>query len=67
MWHTTRRVCCPLQEMAFFDKSENSSGALVARLGIDTAAIRGAVGDQVGVLCQNLVNLPLTSSPPRSS
>lgn len=42
--------------MAFFDKSENTSGALVARLGVDTASIRGAVGDQVGVLVQNLVS-----------
>ena len=43
-----------LQEMSFFDKSENTSGSLVARLGVDTASIRGAVGDQVGVLVQNL-------------
>ena len=28
------------QEMAFFDKTENSSGSLVARLGVDTASIR---------------------------
>ena len=59
VWRTEGRVCRPLQEMAFFDKSENSSGALVARLGIDTAAIRGAVGDQVGVLSQNLASLRL--------
>ena len=40
--------------MAFFDKAENTSGSLTARLGVDTASIRGAVGDQVGVLVQNL-------------
>lgn len=40
--------------MSYFDKSENSSGSLTARLGVDTASIRGAVGDQVGVLVQNL-------------
>lgn len=44
----------PLQEMSFFDKAENTSGSLVARLGVDTASIRGAVGDQVGILVQNL-------------
>ena len=44
-----------LQEMAFFDKEENTSGALVARLGVDSTSIRGAVGDQVGILAQNLV------------
>ena len=43
-----------LQEMAFFDRAENTSGSLTARLGVDTASIRGAVGDQVGVLAQNL-------------
>lgn len=43
-----------VQEMAFFDKAENTSGSLTARLGVDTASIRGAVGDQVGVLVQNL-------------
>lgn len=42
--------------MGFFDKSDNTSGSLVARLGVDTASIRGAVGDQVSVLVQNLVS-----------
>ena len=42
--------------MAFFDKPENTSGALVARLGVDSTSIRGAVGDQVGILVQNLVS-----------
>ncbi len=43
-----------VQEMVFFDKAENTSGSLTARLGVDTASIRGAVGDQVGVLVQTL-------------
>lgn len=47
--------CNFLQEVSFFDKEENSSGALSSRLSTDTASIRGAVGDQLGLLCQNLV------------
>ena len=45
----------PAQEVAFFDLDENSSGALSSRLSTDTASIRGAVGDQMGLLAQNLV------------
>ena len=44
-----------MQEVAFFDKDENSSGALSAELAVDTAHIRGAVGDQVGLVTQNVV------------
>ncbi|KAK9846492.1 hypothetical protein WJX81_005240 [Elliptochloris bilobata] len=43
------------QEVAFFDLPENASGAQSSRLAVDTAAIRGAVGDQVGALVQSLV------------
>ena len=43
------------QEVAFFDAAENASGALAARLAADTAAVRGAVGDQLGALTQSLV------------
>lgn len=39
--------CCRPQEVGWFDKEENSSGALSSRLSADTAAIRGALGDQV--------------------
>ena len=53
---TGRIHCAPdVQEVAFFDKDEHSSGALSAELAVDTAHIRGAVGDQVGLVTQNVV------------
>lgn len=45
------------QEIAWFDKAENSSGAIVGRLSADTVAVRGAVGDQMGLILQNLVTV----------
>lgn len=33
--------------MRWYDREENASGALASRLSTDTAAIRGALGDQV--------------------
>ena len=53
----TGRIHCEpgVQEVAFFDKDEHSSGALSAELAVDTAHIRGAVGDQVGLVTQNVV------------
>jgi hypothetical protein len=44
-----------LQELGWFDREENASGALSSRLSTDTAAIRGALGDQLSLLVQNLV------------
>ena len=44
-----------LQDVSFFDLDENTSGAMSSRLSVDTASIRGAVGDQLGLLAQNLV------------
>ncbi len=43
------------QEVAYFDEAEHASGSQSARLAADTAAIRGAVGDQLGALTQSLV------------
>ena len=34
-----------LQEVAWFDKEENASGVLSSQLAVDTAHIRGAVGE----------------------
>ena len=45
------------QEVGWFDREENQSGALASRLAVDTSSIRGAVGDQLGLLFQNLVTL----------
>ncbi len=44
-----------MQELGWFDREENASGALSSRLSADTAAIRGAFGDQLGLMVQNLV------------
>lgn len=52
-------LMCPpgLQEVGWFDKVENSSGAIAGRLSTDTLYIRGAVGDQMGVIVQSLVTI----------
>ena len=44
------------QEVAWFDRDENSSGALATRLSADAAYVRGAVGDSVAVAVQVLVS-----------
>lgn len=41
-------------EVGWFDKPENGSGRLTTKLQEDATFIRGAVGDQVSVLAQNL-------------
>ncbi|XP_045813311.1 ABC transporter B family member 3-like [Trifolium pratense] len=41
-------------EVGWFDKAENSSGALGARLSIDAASIRTLVGDALGLLVQDI-------------
>jgi ATP-binding cassette subfamily B (MDR/TAP) protein 1 len=45
------------QNVGWFDAKENSSGAIIGRLSADTVAVRGAVGDQFGLLIQNLVTI----------
>ena len=50
-------VCWLWQEVGWFDKEENSSGAIAGRLSTDTLHIRGAVGDQMGMVIQNLVTI----------
>ncbi|KAL9676877.1 hypothetical protein QQ045_005098 [Rhodiola kirilowii] len=40
-------------EISWFDKVENSSGAIGARLSADAASIRCLVGDSLGLLVQN--------------
>ncbi|XP_071741863.1 ABC transporter B family member 21-like [Rutidosis leptorrhynchoides] len=41
-------------EVGWFDKSENSSGAVGARLSTDAASVRGLVGDALAQLVQDL-------------
>mmetsp|Transcript_10713 Transcript_10713/g.25404 ORF Transcript_10713/g.25404 Transcript_10713/m.25404 type:complete len:1267 (+) Transcript_10713:289-4089(+) len=45
------------QEVGWFDRDENNSGALTSMLGTDAAHIRGAVGDTFGIIAQNLFTL----------
>eukprot|EP00891_Asterochloris_glomerata_P003655 jgi/Astpho2/3655/e_gw1.00059.3.1_t len=45
------------QEVSWFDREENSSGAVAGRLATDTVHIRGAVGDALGLIVQNLVTI----------
>jgi len=45
------------QEVSWFDRDENSSGAITTRLSSDAATVRGATGDVLGILIQNLVTL----------
>ncbi|KAM7487966.1 hypothetical protein LguiB_025450 [Lonicera macranthoides] len=40
-------------EISWFDKTENSSGAIGARLSTDALAVRGLVGDTLALLVQN--------------
>ncbi|PKA62293.1 ABC transporter B family member 4 [Apostasia shenzhenica] len=44
-------------EIAWFDNSENSSGAVGARLSTDAAAVRSLVGDALGLIIQNITTL----------
>ncbi|KAF5834437.1 P-loop containing nucleoside triphosphate hydrolase protein [Dunaliella salina] len=45
------------QEIGWFDREENSSGVLATRLSTDSSYVRGAVGDSVGLITQNLFSL----------
>ncbi|KAK3017231.1 hypothetical protein RJ639_007149, partial [Escallonia herrerae] len=40
-------------EVSWFDRMENSSGAIGARLSADASSVRGLVGDSLGLLVQN--------------
>lgn len=53
----TDNSCVLSQEVGWFDQEENSSGAIAARLSTDTLYIRGAVGDQLGLIIQTLVTI----------
>lgn len=42
------------QEVGWFDQEANSSGQLTSRLAEDASTVRGAVGDVLGVMMQNV-------------
>jgi ATP-binding cassette, subfamily B (MDR/TAP), member 1 len=44
-------------EVAWFDKDSNTSGNLAARLASDAPSVRGAMGDTMGVLVQNVTTM----------
>ncbi|KAG0586096.1 hypothetical protein KC19_2G063800 [Ceratodon purpureus] len=41
-------------EVSWFDKDENSSGQISARLSADATTVKGAIGDRISMLVQNL-------------
>lgn len=45
------------QEVGWFDRDENSSGVLTSKLATEAAHIRGAVGDTIGLMLQNMLCL----------
>lgn len=49
--------CSVPQEVGWFDRDENNSAAITGRLAVDAMAVRGAVGDQLGMFTQNMVTL----------
>ncbi|KAL6008850.1 ABC transporter B member 11 [Asimina triloba] len=44
-------------EIAWFDEEDNSSGAIGAKLSADAAAVRGLVGDALGLIVQNIASV----------
>jgi ABC-type multidrug transport system fused ATPase/permease subunit len=44
-------------EIAWFDRDENTSGALASRLSADAPRVRGAVADTMGILVQNATTI----------
>ncbi|CAF1544603.1 unnamed protein product [Adineta ricciae] len=46
-------ACLLRQEVAYFDQTENSSGAISTRLSTDASAIQELTGSRLGVICQS--------------
>ncbi|GFH13375.1 uncharacterized protein HaLaN_09249 [Haematococcus lacustris] len=44
-------------QVGWFDREENSSGVLTTKLGSDASYVRGAVGDTLGLMLQNVLCL----------
>ena len=42
------------QEVAYFDRPENSSGAICARLSSEASAVQEMAGTRLGVICEAL-------------
>jgi ATP-binding cassette subfamily B (MDR/TAP) protein 1 len=48
------------QEVAWFDRDENSSGAITARLATDATVVRGLVGDRLSLVTQTLALIAIS-------
>ncbi|CAF4277015.1 unnamed protein product, partial [Rotaria sp. Silwood2] len=47
-------ACLLRQEVAYFDRPENNSGAIFTRLSSDASAIQEMIGTRLGVICETL-------------
>lgn len=47
-------------EISWFDKDENSSGQIAARLSADATTVKGAIGDRISLLVQNFTLMVAT-------
>ncbi|CAF0864240.1 unnamed protein product [Rotaria sordida] len=47
-------ACLLRQEVAYFDRPENSSGAICTRLSLDASAVQEMIGTRLGVVCEVL-------------
>ncbi|CAF0927629.1 unnamed protein product [Rotaria sordida] len=45
-------ACLLRQEVAYFDRPENSSGAICARLSSDASAVQEMTGTRLGIICE---------------
>ncbi|CAF3691000.1 unnamed protein product [Rotaria sp. Silwood1] len=45
-------ACLLRQEVAYFDRPENSSGAICVRLSSDASAVKDITGSRLGVICE---------------
>jgi hypothetical protein len=52
-----------VQEVGWFDRDRNSSGALTSKLSADALAVKGQFGDTLGLITQNAVTI--SESPQR--
>ncbi|KAL7976562.1 hypothetical protein Chor_008511 [Crotalus horridus] len=45
------------QDISWFDNPQNSTGALTTRLANDASEVKGATGERLGLIAQNIANL----------
>jgi len=46
-------ACLLRQEVAYFDRQENSSGAICARLSTNALAVQQMTGTRLGIICES--------------